>query len=204
MSRPALDDVAERAYSLAQPIATADEANGWVALHLVAGLTRGIQPVWELAEGPGARVALHPATCDPKWLPLIAQAVGGRLRGGMTLEQRRAECIRPIGWTAGLAAELPGVAAPHMAPNGRVNIRFRYDGVSADAPLHLSVRIRASDVLPGHEVDVVRDVGDAIPAHLLADIEVSDYATFDDRRDAHEDFDAMTDAYDDFDHMRNA
>jgi hypothetical protein len=206
MSRPTASPAAERAYALLEPIVGDDDQRQWIALRLVSALAQGEQPVWELAEDPGLLEALDPRTCDPKWLPFVAQIVGGRLRGGMTVDQQRAECIRPTGWTAGIAVELAGVALVHMVEGGRVSIRWRYNPATSadDAPGHLSVRIRASDVLPGHEEAVVRDVGDAIPAHLLADVEVSDYATYDDRRDAHADYDALRDAHADYDDLRDA
>jgi hypothetical protein len=169
-------------------------------LELVIGaLVAPLEQEWALAEYPRAASALDPDTVDPSWLPLLAEAVGGRLLGGFTVAQQRAEVKAPAGWARGRPQHKTDVAAPHLQGQKRVTVRQRYDGSGQDAPGHIQVRVRAIDVIPGHEEALRRDIEAAIPAHLLGDIQITDDRDYDEGRTRAPDYDAARQLNADYD-----
>jgi hypothetical protein len=113
-----------------------------------------------------------------------------------------------LSWRRGHPDTIVAAARRHMVPGGQVQMRERYDpslGAGIDAPYTLQVRVRRSHVLPGiSDSTVIQAVRAAIPIGLIAFVVISDDATYDDRRDAHDDFDALRDAYIDYDDLRDA
>ncbi|WP_210492284.1 hypothetical protein [Patulibacter sp. SYSU D01012] len=169
---PAVHSAAEHLYTLLEPLATHDPEDGYLLLSLTAGLAAGERPVWALTEDPGATQALDPDTVDAEWLPSLAQIVGGRFVGGMTEAQQRAEIKAPAGYSRGLPGHKQAVAAPHLQGAKRIQVRYRV-GSGPDAPGRMQIRVRATDVIPGHEAALRRDLLAAIPAHLRGDVVIT-------------------------------
>lgn len=124
------------------------------------------------------------------------------------LEQAWRQAIHDrIGWRRGHPETIKAAARQFQRPDSpqRVKIRERYAGSNTDAPYHHQIRIRRSDLLPGVADDtVLRAVRAAIPIGRISDIQITDDATYDDRRDAHATYDALRDAYSDYDDLRDA
>lgn len=122
------------------------------------------------------------------------------------LEQAWRQAIHDrVGWRRGHPDTIRAVAQQFQQGQRRVKIRERYDGTNTDAPKHHQIRIRRSDLRPGIDDDtVLRAVRAAIPIGRISDIQITDDATYDDRRDEHATYDAMRDAYVDYDDLRDA
>jgi hypothetical protein len=166
---------------------------------VVSALVAPLEQEWALGEYPGAAVALDPDTVDPSWLPLLAEAVGGRLLGGFTIAQQRAEVKAPAGWARGRPQHKTDVSTPHLHGQMRVTVRQRYDGSGEDAPGHIQIRVRAIDVIPGHEEALRRDLEAAIPAHLLGDIRITNDRDYDEGRTRTPSYDAARELNADYD-----
>lgn len=132
--------------------------------------------------------------------------LGAFVRPPADLEQAWRQAIHDrVGWRRGHPDTIKAAARQFQQGLRRVRIRERYDGINDDAPYHHQIRIRRSDLLPGVEDEqVLRAVRAVIPIGRISDIQITDDATYDDRRDAPEDYDAMRDAYTDYDDLRDA
>ncbi len=134
--------------------------------------------------------------------------LGAFVRPPADLEQAWRQAIHDrAGWRRGHPDTIRAVARQFQRPDSpqRVKIRERYDGTSTDAPYHHQIRIRRSDLKPGVDDEtVLRAVRAAIPIGRISDIQITDDATYDDRRDEHATYDAMRAAYATYHYLRDA
>ncbi|WP_026912331.1 hypothetical protein [Patulibacter minatonensis] len=198
--------MAELVYRRLGPWTYPDADNGFALAALVDAITSVAGWVDEVAR-VGYEALLDPARC-PWWaLRWCGQAYGVRLLPRLQPFERptaaiesawRQEIASRPRWRRGHPDTIIAAARRHMAPGGAVTLRERYDpalGASVDAPYHFQVRIRASDVLPGHNDLIVRDVLAAKPVRLIAHIVIADDQTWDDLVDERSSWNATVTAY---------
>lgn len=209
---------ASEVYTDLGPIAAPDAENGFALAILIDAwctvmgwLDDACRP--EGDDPPWAQV-LDPDRC-PWWaLQWCGQLYGVRLTPSLGPWQRpdaateaawRQEIRERPRWRRGSVQAIRAAAQQCMVGDRRVKIRERYNGVDPDAPYHLAVSVRLSDLAPGTDhAAVERAVLAAIPAGLVATVEITDNATYDDRRDAHANYAALPTVYSDYDDLRDA
>lgn len=193
-----MPDYAADVYRSFGPLTFEDPQNRFAFAALVDALSTLSSAIWYAASpAPGTGESPWSKVVDPWRCPWWALRWCGQVYG-LRLTPELAAWVRPdaatelswrqaisdrVAWHRGHPDTIAAVARAHMIGAKRVRIRERYDpalGAEVDAPYHLLIRIRASDLLPGHEAAVRRDVLAAVPIGLIADIEISDSLTYDD------------------------
>jgi hypothetical protein len=204
--------LAEQVYRRLGPWTFPDADNGFPLAGLVEALTT-VAGWLDDAGRQGYEVFLDPDRC-PWWaLRWCGQAYGVRLlpaplpfvRPAPAIEEAWRQEVRDRPrWRRGHPDTLIAAARRHMTGAKRVRIRERYDpaiGAGVDAPYDFQVRVRASDVLPGHNALIVRDLRAAKPLRLLMHVVISDALTYDDLPEQQPSYDALEAAYVDYNAM---
>ncbi len=209
---------AARAYELLDPLSTRGDqlAGQSLILALLDALTAAHRTIWQLAEQPGAAEHLHPTTVDARWLPWLARPIGARLRGWMTEQQRRDEIRDPSGYRRGGDDQLVAAARRYMRAPRRVKVLRRYNPADpeGDSPGHILVRVRLSDIDPAYLVEASPGVWDSpivrnavlreVRFGLIGHVQITNLATYAERRDQHDSYADMRDAYDSYADLRDA
>lgn len=173
------------------PLTYPDPENGWTLAALVDAWTtiegwigEASRPEPGTGESPWSAV-LDPWRC-PWWaLRWCGQAYGLRLQPELgawvhptaDVEARWRQSIADrLGWHRGHPESIIALARQHMQGLQRLQLRERYNpalGAETDAPWHLQLRVRSSDVIPGHADALIAAVRAAIPVGIVADIVVT-------------------------------
>lgn len=204
--------IAEQTYRRLGPWTYQDAQNGFALAALIEALT-AVGGWVDDAARVGYEVFLDPERC-PWWaLRWCGQAYGVRLfpepegfvRPAPEVEAAwRQEIADRPRWRRGHPDTIVAAARRHMSGEQRVQIRERYDpdlGLGVDAPYDFQVRVRASDVIPGREPFILRDLKAAKPLRLRMHVEITDALTYDDLTSAHANYNALTAAYADYDEL---
>jgi hypothetical protein len=207
--------VSRELYEQLGPLTYPDPENGWALACLLEGwcavaalLEDGMRPEPGTGEPPWAKI-VDPARC-PWWaLRWCGQLYGMRLapmlgpweRPDAATEARwRQEITERRRWRRGTAPTLLAIARSHTRPDSdqRVQMRLRYNpalGAAVDAPWHIQVTIRASDLIAGQSDAATREHVEASPAGVVMHVVIADRPTWDDLVDERSTWTAVGTAY---------
>lgn len=146
MAQPVLGSLAQRLYDQLQPLAYADEANGWaLAIFLGALGDTLFQEIEDYADDTdtavGWSVMVDIDNAPDKALPWLAQLVGVNLKSGLTAVDQRQQIRDLANWKRGTVQAMHDSPKPYLTGGQTVVFRERYDEANpgVDAPYHLTV-----------------------------------------------------------------
>lgn len=196
MPAPTLSDGAAELYAMLEPLAYADEENGWALAHFCQALSLQLDDIEAIVRDDGDRPGwadMLDATAAPAaWLPWLAQLVGVTVPTGASEADARAAIQSPEGFSRGTPASIVKAAQKYLTGSKIVYLRERDDGA-----YHFTVSTRTSET-PDSDA-VLAELLKVKPIGLVMDYQVIAGQDFTQLDADHADFDAVEAAYADFD-----
>lgn len=206
MSAPVLDTVAADLYQRLQPLAYADDANGYALAYLSDALGAMFQPLSDLVrdtpDGPGWSPIVDVDRAPIYALGYLAQFVGVRLLQGLSDSDQRSRVRSTDGMRRGSIAAFAAAALPHLTGGRHVIVRERFKPTDplVDHAYHVQVITFTSET-PDSAV-VLAALLTQKPGGLVLHYDVEDGQDFEQVRETYATFDDVRTTYTTLDDLR--
>lgn len=133
MSKPVVGSFGAELYEAVEPLAWADEENGWALLTLCGAIGEMFQQVRDLGSpdpdgNPGWSQLLDVTRCPTAYLPWLGQFVGVQVDTSLTDTQQRSQITNEAGMARGSLAAIRGAAQKYLTGSRTVQILERVGG----------------------------------------------------------------------------